>query len=131
MTEDWRPVVGFEGLYEVSNLGRVRSLDRVNSYSRTCQYSGRILNVKRKYKGRLLRPGTASNGYMTVSLGRSNSVCVHVLVLTAFAGPAPTGTECLHRDGTRTNNNAENLRWGTRSENILDAIRHGTRSYSP
>lgn len=104
--EIWKPAVGFEELYEVSNLGRVRSF-------------------RKSAEGKLLRPGRCSNGYVSVSLcGRS--VLVQYLVAEAFIGPRPTGALVLHFDGVRTNNALSNLRYGTSFDNRKDAERHGT-----
>ncbi len=114
-TEEWRPVVGHEGYYEVSNLGGVRSVDRVNARGR--------------WKGRPLRPATRDSGHLCVSLCR-NSVCrtknVHSLVAEAFIGPRPDGLQVAHYDGNPTNNILSNLRYATQSENLLDSVRHGT-----
>lgn len=129
MTERWLPVVGFEAMYEVSDLGQVRSLDRILPYERTDQYSGRILSVQRKRKGQLLRPGRKSSGHLSVALGRGRSVDVHILVLTAFVGRCPDGYEALHDNDIPSDNRLANLRWGTRSENLHDAIRNGRRDY--
>jgi hypothetical protein len=126
-TETWRPVVGFEGLYEVSDHGRVRGVDRVETYSRIDQYSGRVIVVHRHHRGLLLRPGRASTGYLTVMLGRGNTKQVHALVLAAFVGPCPPRHECCHADDGRENNNLNNLRWGTRSDNLHDAVRNGRK----
>lgn len=95
--EEWRAVVGFEGLYEVSDHGRVKSLRHVIP--------------------RLLR--ASSDRYPKVNLhgNGTRSVRVHILVLTAFVGPAPDGMECLHADDDGHNNCLTNLRWGTHSEN--------------
>lgn len=123
--EEWRSVVGFEGIYEVSNMGRVRSLDRIESYLRKCQYSGKVLHIRRKKKGKILRPGPHKTGHLSVVLGRGNTRAVHLLVLEAFAGPRPDGMESLHRDDNPSDNRFENLRWGTRAENIQDAIKNG------
>lgn len=123
--EIWKPVTGWEGSYEVSNLGRVRSLARQAAYERIDAYSGRVIAVTRKHAGKLLRPGRTSTGHMTVSLGRGNTQYVHVLVLTAFVGPCPYGMEGLHFDDVPANNRLGNLRWGTRSDNVKDAIRNG------
>lgn len=123
VTELWRWVPNYEGIYEVSNMGRVRSIDRAITY-----YNWRARKtIAHKVKGRLLRPGKASNGYFTVALGRKNSRTVHSLVAEAFIGPCPAGHEVLHIDGSRVNNCVNNLRYGTRSENNLDAVKHGTR----
>lgn len=119
--EIWKDVPGYEGQYQVSDQGRVRSLDR--TISQLSRYGALYL---KHVKGVMLRPGRMPAGHMSVSLGRSNSQCVHKLVLLAFVGPAPEGHECLHDNGDPSDNRLANLRWGTRSDNIRDAIRHGT-----
>ena len=129
MSETWRAVIGYEGLYEVSDHGRVRSLDRVQTYCRIDQYSGRNLTVVRKHRGRMLRPGRMPRGHLSVALGKGNSICVHVLVLEAFVGPCPPNHECCHDDDVPDHNVLSNLRWGTRSDNLHDAIRNGRRKY--
>jgi len=115
--EIWKAVVGFEGLYEVSDRGRVRSVDRlvtlINRFGR---------RERRRYRGKILRPGRVRSGHVTVALGKGNTRSVHTLVLTAFAGPAPTGYEALHGDGDPANNCLANLRWGTRSQNLIDVF---------
>lgn len=127
MSEQWRAVVGFEGRYEVSDQGRVRSLDRTEKFERVIWQTGKICSVARLHKGILLVPEVVkASGYLRVQLGTGNKIYVHTLVLTAFVGPCPDGFECLHGDGERTNNRDFNLRWGTRLENVHDAIRHGT-----
>ncbi|XHE14390.1 NUMOD4 motif-containing HNH endonuclease [Agrobacterium deltaense] len=123
--ERWKPVVGHEGLYEVSDHGRVRSLPRVSEYDRIDQYSGRTLTIRRRHPGKMLRQGRTSSGHVTVALGRGNSRYVHILVLAAFIGPCPEGFEALHGDDEPGNNMLGNLRWGTRSENVQDAIKNG------
>jgi hypothetical protein len=124
MKEEWRPVVGLEGAYEVSNFGRVRSLDRIIRHGR-----GKAL---RQIRGRMLRQGRMKSGHFVVAVvgrktKRNETSLVHHLVLEAFKGPRPQGQECLHGDGDPTNNHIDNLRWGTRQENVDDAKRHGTR----
>lgn len=119
MTEEWRAVVGFEGLYEVSDMGRVRGVDRI---------VGARSGSTRRQSGRVLRPGRTSAGHLMVGLcrsGRGTSYTVHRLVLIAFVGPPPQGYECCHRDGVHTNNALENLYWGTPSDNVRDQVRHG------
>lgn len=125
-TPIWKPVVGFEGLYEVSDTGLVRSLDRVAIYIRRDQYSGRDLIIRRRRKGVVLRPGRRTSGHLSVTLGRQGgSHDVHILVLNAFVGPCPKGMECRHLDGHPDHNWLSNLCWGTRSQNIVDALNHG------
>lgn len=129
MTEEWRAIVGFEGSYEVSSLGRVRSLDRAVTYQKIDQYSGRLITVTKYLKGLMLRPGTMKSEHQFVMLGRGNGFLVHVLVLNAFVGPCPPGLECCHGDGKPARNEVDNLRWDTRLANVRDMIRHGTAQW--
>lgn len=113
--ERWRPVRDFEGLYEVSDLGRVRSLDRIRS-------SGMPL------RGRVMSTKPRSDGYVPVTLwsrGQRTVRLVHRVVLDSFVGPRPGQADAMHADGSRSNNSLPNLSWGTRSENINDQVRHG------
>ena len=120
--EEWRPIPRFQGRYEVSNQGRVRSVDWVvEGLARSTQL----------VKGRVLTPGTSDKGYLGVRLvdpdkGRARIFKVHRLVLEAFIGPCPEGMEACHGDGDRANNAVGNLRWDTRSSNFLDKRQHGT-----
>jgi hypothetical protein len=85
-TEEWRPVVGREGEYEVSSLGRVRSLARVKEFG-GCRYRGAY---RRRVNAFVLKPWVGKkNGYEYVSLGSGNKGIVHRIVATAFIGPAP------------------------------------------
>lgn len=116
-TERWLPVLGYEGIYEVSDFGRVRSIDRFDS-------SGRLL------RGRVLRPKTQSGGYLCVNLWSHNKGSmkyVHRLVLEAFVGTSDTSQVC-HNDGDQKNNTLGNLRWGTASDNAHDRVLHGTHA---
>lgn len=117
--EEWRPVVGYEGMYEVSDMGNVRSLDRTISQAAR---SGKV--YEKAILGHLLRPGRMPSGHMSVSLGRRNSRCVHDLVLTAFEGPRPEGQEARHLDGDPANNRRGNLAWSSRGDNSRDKKWH-------
>ena len=125
--EEWRPVVGREQDYEVSNLGRVRSLTR--SWEQRTKSGSTYVHTK---TGKVLKPGIMSAGYPTVCLGRargnriSGTRTVHSLVAEAFIGACPDNQEVRHKDGDRTNPHASNLEYGTRTENIYDAVAHGT-----
>lgn len=117
--ESWRPVPGFEYQYEVSDCGRVRSLDReINQIGRGGKPYFRIA------RGRYLRPGRMPAGHVSVALGRGNSRCVHELVLLAFVGPAPAGCECRHKNGIANDNRLENLEWSSRGRNTQDKKWH-------
>ncbi|MET3527254.1 NUMOD4 domain-containing protein [Phenylobacterium koreense] len=109
--EQWRPVVGQEGKYEVSDLGRVRSLDRVI-----------IRSDGRSYRatGRLLKLQTRDARYFSVTIG-GRSIRVHELVAAAFLGPRPAGKQVLHSDDDGHHNYLDNLRYGAASENRSDA----------
>lgn len=119
MVEKWRPIPGFESFYEVSDQGRVRSLDRV------------IVNkhgVPRRLPGRLLTPSATGHGYLVVKLSRegtSVTKTVHRQVLLAFVGPCPEGLEACHGPGGQKDNQLSNLRYGTHEENMEDRRRDG------
>lgn len=115
--ETWKPVVGYERYYEVSDIGRVRSLGRRDTQGRWCP--SRILKAA---------PRDSTDDHLRVRLsvdGRTISVYVHRLMLQSFVGPAPAGHEGCHRDDNPWNNTLGNLRWGTRSDNVLDRVRLG------
>lgn len=126
MTESWKAVPGYEGYYEVSDLGNVRSVDRVVPCSR---HGTRTLKGKRK-NARPLGHRDKKNRYLAVTLVKYSAPVtklVHVLVLEAFIGPRPgEAYQACHRDGNEKNNALDNLRWGTISENNLDRVKHGT-----
>lgn len=117
-SEEWRPVLGYEGLYEVSALGRVRSLDRtvVDSIGRRFRRQGRVLSTN-----------FARSEYPKVELvsadGSGVTRRVHAIVAEAFHGPRPDGLEVCHEDGDPHNNRATNLRYDTRLANEHDKVR--------
>jgi len=116
--EEWRPIVDWEGLYEVSDFGRVRSVARV-----VVCIDGRTQHWPER-----LRTLQVWKGYHCVSLyraGRGSRYEVHQLVARAFLGPCPTGQETLHRDGVKLYNRPTNLRYGTHAENMADVVIHG------
>jgi hypothetical protein len=131
MAEEWKDVVGYEGSYQVSSYGRVRSVARtVNATKRGNLHHKRI-------KPRILSPSVSNdpNGYhrhrvVLRSNGKSKTWLVHVLVLTAFKGPRPfKGAHSRHLDGNPLNNHVDNLAWGTCRQNSYDKARHGTQPY--
>lgn len=116
MIENWRDIPGYEGRYQVSDQGRVRSLDRwVNGPG-----------GERRRRGKTLRNLTDRYGYHVVPLQGGIRRKVHRLVLLAFVGPCPPGHETAHHDGNARNNSLGNLRYATSRENADDRIRHGT-----
>ena len=118
--ENWLPVVGWEGLYEVSDQGRVRSLDRVLASA----------TGPRQWRGRIHRLDTDKHGYPCIRLGgsRGKRSAVHHLVMAAFVGPRPEGQEVRHLNDIRDDNRLANLAYGTRSENMYDCIRNGSHN---
>lgn len=119
--EEWRPIPGYEGSYEVSDQGRVRSLPRQT-------YTG----LGRPILGGILAHALVSGrGYPTVTLyrgGNGKAHRVHRLVLEAFVGPCPQGMMALHANDVATDNRIANLRWGTMPENVADSLRNGTNT---
>lgn len=112
--EIWKPVVGFEGLYEVSNLGRVKSL------SRKSKRGNHFITISEK----ILKFGS-SMGYPFVNLrkgGKVTSIKVHRLVAEAFIPNPENKREIDHINTIRTDNRVCNLRWATRSENATNPI---------
>lgn len=103
--ETWLDIPGWEGLYKVSDHGRVRGVS-----------------------GCILKPEVLPRGHLKVKLYRpdqSKHWLVHRLVLTTFVGPCPEGLESCHWDDDKTNNHLWNLRWDTHAANLLDAVRNG------
>jgi hypothetical protein len=121
--ERWLPVTEFEGIYEVSDFGRVRSLDRDVRY-----VNGRT----QPWQGRLLKPSLASGGYPSVELcqnGSGKTTAVHSIVAAAFLGPRPPDKQVAHRDGNKENPRLSNLRYATPTENHADKVIHGKTAH--
>ena len=112
--EEWRPVVGYEGLYEVSNMGRVKSLER----TARCGLNG---GCYRTVPERILKLNKDSNGYLQVNLckdGKRKNCLVHGIVAQAFLENPMGYTEVNHIDEDKTNNCMDNLEWCSRSYNL-------------
>lgn len=125
MKEIWRPIVGYAG-HEVSNLGRVRSLDRVITFRRIDGHSHEDIEINCALKGKILRPDISNRGYPRIMLkSKGHHLSVHKLVLEAFRGPCPEGHEACHANDIKADNRLSNLSWGTPSQNQHDAIRNG------
>jgi hypothetical protein len=108
--EEWRPIDGYDGVYEVSNMGNVRSWTA-------------------RSNGKLLRSRAQRDGHILVNLaknGRQTTYQIHRLVAEAFLGPMPSGLETRHLNGIPSDNRLANLAYGTRQENMRDKIIHGT-----
>ena len=107
--EEWRDIPGYEGLYQVSSIGRVRSF---------VSWRGKV--------DRIMVGSRHSDGYWQVSLrkgGKRTTRKVHVFVLAAFVGPVPNGMEINHINGNKQDNRLENLEYCSRSENLLHSYR--------
>lgn len=120
--EIWKPIPGFPG-YEVSNLGRARSVGR--EITQKTRWGGL---VTRNLRGRILAPNTVERGYKFVNLGeRGRMRGIHRLVASAFIGGMPEGMEVNHIDFNPSNNRLENLEICTEAENKLHTARAGRR----
>lgn len=112
--EEWRPIKGYEGIYEVSNLGNIRSLDRY-------MYSKRW-NGNRLIKGHILKPTKSHNGYLRIELtdkeDERKKHPVHRLVAQAFIDNPNNLPQINHKDEIRDNNNADNLEWCDAKYNV-------------
>lgn len=120
MEEIWKDIPGYEGLYEASDQGRVKSLDRV-VYSSNGYFSS--------IKGVILKPYSSDKFYKQVWLyknGKRKIFCVHKLILLTFKGPTSHKIITRHLDSNKHNNCLSNLCYGTYSENEADKIRAGT-----
>lgn len=119
MDEVWRTIQGTDGYYEISNLGRVRSLPRVVTLKHyrqgTCQ---------RSCPGRMLTPLKLANGYWAIGMLRKKKY-IHRLIMEEFGPPMPFPDAIVrHRDDNKDNNTLDNLVWGTQSDNFADAVRN-------
>lgn len=117
MIEEWRDIKGYEGLYQVSSEGRVKSLERKVSHR----------DRERTIKERILKPGINRGGYLKINLytdGKPKTLIVHRLVASAFVPNPDDKPEVNHVDEDKSNNRACNLEWVTAKENA----NHGTRN---
>lgn len=125
MQEVWKPVVGFEGLYEVSNLGRVKSLERITKRS-----DGKTQFVRE----RILKLGIGTSGYYTVRISKGGvmkTFSVHKLMCESFLNHSPSRFKEVvdHIDGDRLNNNLNNLRLISHRENISLGFKNTSSKY--
>jgi len=119
MKETWKDIKGYEGSYQVSNLGRVRSLDRMVKHKK---------EGLRKQKGLTLKNRKDYGGYYKVLLcknGQVNNQKISRLVAQAFISNPRNKTQVNHKNGIKTDNKISNLEWCTRSENSKHAYKTG------
>jgi len=116
----WKDVEGYEGMYQVSDAGLVRSLDRLDSKGR-------------RIKGRVLKPSVNGPGYYSVVLSKEGKVCtkeVHRLVAENILGRPSVKREVNHKDGDKLNNNKDNLEWVDRGKNMRHAYEIGLNNHN-
>lgn len=119
LIEQWKDIPGYEGEYQASSHGRIKSLDR-----HIVDINGRL----RKYKGQERKPQKHSAGYLSVNLRKSDQHLLHRLIALAFH-PQPEGKDFVnHKDGNKKNNSADNLEWATRQENETHAYSTGLKN---
>lgn len=122
--EQWKPVPTYEGTYEASTWGRVRSVPRVVPDKKLGQ---------KRIKGFIMKQTDSGDGRMVINLRRgykSNTMKVHRVIMLTFVGPRPEGMEICHNDGDYRNNRLDNLRYDTSSSNSYDMVEHGVHYWS-
>lgn len=117
--EEWKDIPGYEGKYQASNKGRIKSF--------IFRESDKTITLYKNPK--ILKGGMNNGGYLTMSLlrhGKTEQFLIHQLILMSFVGPCDAGMEVAHLNGCRTDNRLENLKYCTRSENHSHKEIHGT-----
>lgn len=115
--EVWADIPGYEGQYQASDAGRVRSLPRVVNKGN---------GVPMRRRGQIMKPAVHKTGYLTVCLPGRRTFKVHLLVLAAFVGPRPDGMVTRHLNGIPVDCRLVNLAYGTQAKNVADTMAHGT-----
>lgn len=124
MKEIWKDIKGYEGLYQVSNLGRVKSLNHIRKNGKSGEYI---------QKGKVLQNLISCCRYYQVGLSKNGSIkflTVHRLVAEAFIPNPENKPQVNHIDGNKLNNCIDNLEWCTRSENQLHAWKNGLQMFT-
>lgn len=126
--EEWKDIPGYEGIYQASSLGQIRSVDR---YTQQKNRWGTISN--NFIKGRLLAQTKSEPavGYLRYEVklskeGKAKTKIVSQVIALTFIGPRPAGVQVAHWDGNSLNNRKDNLRYASAKENTHDKFRHGT-----
>jgi len=107
--EEWRDVVGYEGIFQVSNFGRIKRISVRSSHSS-------------RFVGRFRKPQKHNDGYLQIDLSRGHHQLIHKIVMDAFVGPCPSGYEVNHIDHDRQNNCLRNLEYVTPKENVNKSL---------
>ena len=119
MTEIWKDITGYDGLYQVSNLGNVKSVEKYVNVNN---------KFKRKIKERIIKPSIVYNGYLRVCLAKDGvhkMHRVHRLVAETFLENIKCYEDVNHIDGDKLNNNIDNLEWCSRKQNIMHSWENG------
>ncbi len=121
MEEIWKDIPGYEGKYQASSMGRIKSLSRI------IQGRNQFGSFEWRSPEIILRPGrTGKYGHLSVVLNAPRKTrLVHQLVMLAFVGEPPEGMYVLHSNGDASDNRLSNLRYDTQSENVIDVFRQG------
>lgn len=122
MEEIWIDIKNYEGLYKISNYGRVKSLDRTINQ----------LGYSRIFKGRIMSPNKNNSGYYSIMIrkdGVSKRFLIHRLVMINFIGIDENKLDVNHKDGNKLNNRLDNLEWVTKSENSKHMVKNGLSNY--
>lgn len=131
LREVWKPIAGYEGRYEISNLGRVKSLARTSTYTRYQYQTHEYVQSSITVPESIIKPGIHEDFYWNVPLtkdGHTKIHLLHLLLATAFI-PNPNKLPCVnHIDGDKRNIRISNMEWATFSYNNIHAVRNGSRT---
>lgn len=122
MKELWKDISGYEGVYQISNLGRVKRLAYIS------EISPRGYKQYMHFSEKILKPYTDKSGYVYTHLskaGKTNAYLLHRLVANHFIPNPENKSTVNHKDGNKINNNINNLEWATRSEQTQHAYKLG------